>query len=227
MAAVTRKTDRGLPTYRDEADSDTFVLAGAEDLVPAVVERDDGEWVPDVVETADAVVRRYRPRTEGAFARIERWTDRATGGVHWRTVDRDNVTSVFGRGAGARIADPADGGRVFSWLLEERADDRGNVVAFEYKAEDREGVDPASPYERHRLASPTAFANRYLKRSSTETPCRSRRAAGASRWCWTTASTPTTPRRPPRSAPGRPGPTPSPRTAPASRCARTASAGGC
>ncbi|HEX2189995.1 MAG TPA: SpvB/TcaC N-terminal domain-containing protein [Longimicrobiaceae bacterium] len=162
VAAVTRKTDRGLPRYRDEADPDTFVLAGAEDLVPARVER-DGEWVPDVVETADAVVRRYRPRTEGAFARIERWTDRATGSVHWRTVDRDNVTSIFGRSAGARIADPGDGGRVFSWLLEERADDRGNVVVFEYKAEDAAGVDPAAPHERHRLASP-AFANRYLKR---------------------------------------------------------------
>src|SRR5688500_8779021 len=32
--AITRKTDKGLPRYEDAADSDVFVLSGAEDLVP-------------------------------------------------------------------------------------------------------------------------------------------------------------------------------------------------
>ena len=35
---VTRKTDKGLPTYRDAGESDIFILSGAEDLVPMLVE---------------------------------------------------------------------------------------------------------------------------------------------------------------------------------------------
>jgi len=31
---LTRKTDKGLPQYRDAIHSDTFIHSGAEDLVP-------------------------------------------------------------------------------------------------------------------------------------------------------------------------------------------------
>ncbi|HEY3035627.1 MAG TPA: SpvB/TcaC N-terminal domain-containing protein [Streptosporangiaceae bacterium] len=34
LPAITRRTDKGLPHYRDADESDVFVLAGAEDLVP-------------------------------------------------------------------------------------------------------------------------------------------------------------------------------------------------
>ena len=34
LPTITRKTDKGLPTYDDRTDTDVFVLAGAEDLVP-------------------------------------------------------------------------------------------------------------------------------------------------------------------------------------------------
>ena len=34
LPAITRKTDKGLPQYRDADESDVFVLSGAEDLVP-------------------------------------------------------------------------------------------------------------------------------------------------------------------------------------------------
>ena len=40
-------------------------------------------------------------------ARIERWLDKASGNTHWRTISADNVTTVYGRSANARIADPA------------------------------------------------------------------------------------------------------------------------
>jgi hypothetical protein len=33
---ITRKTDKGLPRYRDAEESDTSILSGAEDLVPAL-----------------------------------------------------------------------------------------------------------------------------------------------------------------------------------------------
>ena len=146
LPSIRRKTDKGLPRYRDAEDSDTFVLAGAEDLVPARVET-AGEWRDDVRAEPGYVVRRYRPRVEGAFARIERWTHEDTGDAFWRTVTRDNVARVYGRTTQARVADPDAPARVFEWLLEEESDERGNVIAYEYAAEDRVGVDQALPYE--------------------------------------------------------------------------------
>src|SRR5262249_19781941 len=34
VPSITRKTDKGLPRYLDDAESDVFILSGAEDLVP-------------------------------------------------------------------------------------------------------------------------------------------------------------------------------------------------
>ncbi|MBA2519985.1 MAG: hypothetical protein H0V24_09990, partial [Chloroflexia bacterium] len=34
---ITRKTDKGLPTYDDAGESDEFILSGAEDLVPVAM----------------------------------------------------------------------------------------------------------------------------------------------------------------------------------------------
>ena len=82
IPAITRKTDKGLPRYQDDPDTDTFILSGAEDLVPLREER-DGAWV-QVPEQRTAVgrryeIQRYRPRVEGLFARIERWRDLSSG----------------------------------------------------------------------------------------------------------------------------------------------------
>ncbi len=67
MPAITRKTDKGLPRYLDADESDVFILSGAEDLVPRPNES---------LESADGLfkIQRYRPRIEGLFARIERWS---------------------------------------------------------------------------------------------------------------------------------------------------------
>ena len=167
VPSVSHKTERGLPQYRDDRDSDTFILSGAEDLVPAL--REDGEtWVRDVVPlTPGSFPRRerYRPRVEAAFARIERVTE-ADGNVYWQATTKDNVTSVYGKSPEARITDPAypdSHQRVFRWLLEETHDDRGNVVRYVYKAEDRDGVAPAI-HEKGRLEQRALFSNLYLKR---------------------------------------------------------------
>jgi RHS repeat-associated protein len=160
IPAVTRKTDKGLPRYVDE---DTFVLAGAEDLVPALIEY-DGASIADERTQDGYTVRRYRPRVEGAFARIERWTDRSTGESHWTSVGRDNVTSVFGRSAQARLADPDDPRRVFQWFLEESSDERGNIILYEYKAEDLAEVDFSQPFERPRALDGSRCTQLYPKR---------------------------------------------------------------
>ena len=45
LPSITRKTDKGLPQYRDAEESDVFILSGAEDLVPVLVQDAQGEWV--------------------------------------------------------------------------------------------------------------------------------------------------------------------------------------
>ncbi|WP_437597398.1 SpvB/TcaC N-terminal domain-containing protein [Sorangium sp. So ce590] len=158
---ITRKTDKGLPRYDDAHASDVFVLSGAEDLVAA--RSIDGAEL-DRYETESERVIRYRPRVEGAFARIERREVKASGNVYWTATTPDNITSVYGRSEHARIADPARPERIFSWLLEETRDDKGNVVVYDYKAEDLTGVARDEAAESHRHAGRAAVANRYLKR---------------------------------------------------------------
>ncbi len=160
LPAIARKTEKGLPQYRDEEGSDIFVLAGAEELVPALRESD---WAHDLLEDEEFHIRRYRPRTEGAFSRIERRVDKQSGVVHWRTISRDNITSIFGFGDESRISDPEDETRVFEWLLEESFDGKGNVIRYEYKRENDENLDPSLPQEKNRLAA-EKFALRYPKR---------------------------------------------------------------
>jgi RHS repeat-associated protein len=159
VPSVTRKTSMGLPRYQDAADSDVFMLSNTEDLVPLLKKTGD-TWVPDAGSDPSGryTVRRYRPRVEADFARIERWDENATGDTHWRTISRDNVTSLYGLSTASRITDPASADRVFSWLLERSYDARGNIVVYDYQAEDATGV-PQAVSE----AGRTIIANRYLK----------------------------------------------------------------
>lgn len=165
LSSISRKTDKGLPRYRDAEDGDTFLISGAEDLVPART-RAGNLWEDDVRDAVDGAdsytVRRYRPRLEGLFARIERWTHRTTGDVHWRSIAKDNVTSFYGRSSTARLSDPVDPRRVFQWFLQEMRDDKGNIMRFDYKRENEQGV-PGAVWEKNR-SDPARLAQRYLKR---------------------------------------------------------------
>jgi hypothetical protein len=108
-------------------------------------------------------VQRYRPRIEGLFARIERWIDAASGDTHWRSITPDNVSTLYGKSAESRIADPQDPARVFSWLICESYDDSGNRIVYEYKLEDNNGIEPALAHEANRDPLGRS-ANRYPKR---------------------------------------------------------------
>ncbi|MEV6409492.1 SpvB/TcaC N-terminal domain-containing protein [Streptomyces bobili] len=164
LPSITRKTDKGLPQYRDADESDVYILSGVEDLVPVL--RPDGTRFVDDTSAPGYVVHRYRPRTEGLFARIERWTQVATGDMHWRSVSADNVTTLYGTDSRSRIERPADhqpskeASRIFSWLICESFDDKGDAVVYEYAAENADNVDHSLASERNRLR----IANRYLKR---------------------------------------------------------------
>ena len=168
LPSITRKTDKGLPQYRDDEESDVFILSGSEDLVPVLVQV-SGKWkrVP-VTRTVGADVyhvQQYRPRVEGLFARIERWTNVDTDVIHWRSITKENVTTVYGKDNNARIYDPhvTEPPRIFSWLISETYDDKGNAIVYEYKSEDAVNVDLALANAKNRTQYERS-TNRYLKR---------------------------------------------------------------
>jgi RHS repeat-associated protein len=164
VPSITRKTDRGLPEYRDAEESDVYLLSGAEDMVPVL--QPDGSRFEDTTTAPGYTIHRYRPRIEGLFARIERWTRQSDDDVHWRSISRDNILTLYGKDQNSRIADPADPRRIFTWLLCETRDDKGNAILYEYKPEDGAGVDLTRAHERNRgdRDDPRRKANRYLKR---------------------------------------------------------------
>src|ERR1019366_3486583 len=190
LPSITRKTDKGLPQYFDWEESDVFILSGSEDLVPEYRQDPDGTWVAGhagytrdadgfwVRDTNGALVfhedeldgyrvRRYRPRIEGLFARIERWSKiGAPENVHWRSISKDNILTLYGLDVCSRIADPLDQRRIFTWLICETRDDKGNAMVYRYKPEDGIGVDLTTAHEANRgpLTDPRRTAKRYLKR---------------------------------------------------------------
>lgn len=167
LPSITRKTDKGLPLYRDAEETDVFILSGAEDLVPVLIKSGD-KWKPEVIppRTIDSKtyrIQRYRPRIEGLFARIERWTNQDDSkDSFWRSISRDNITTWYGKTDESRIYDPADPTRIFNWLICESYDDKGNVIVYRYKAEDSAKVDLSQAHERNRTPKGRS-ANRYLK----------------------------------------------------------------
>ncbi|MFG3602504.1 SpvB/TcaC N-terminal domain-containing protein [Micromonospora chersina] len=131
---VSRRTDRGVPLYDDNAD--VFVLSGAEELVPVPL----GTGVPADLP-ADAVLTRYRPRTEAGFARILHVV--GPGQDYWDVWARTGLRSRYGTprppDAPADWTDPAavrtPEGRVFSWLLSSTIDPFGNSVRYGYRGD--------------------------------------------------------------------------------------------
>jgi Salmonella virulence plasmid 65kDa B protein len=173
LPSITRKTDKGLPRYWDAEESDVFILSGAEDLVPVLNDEIVDETLRDGYR-----IRKYRPRIEGLFARIERWTSLDSGEVYWRSISKDNITTLYGKTAESRIADPSDQTRrdpppvplkkgeastIFSWLICESYDDKGNAIRYDYKSEDSAGISLAQVHERNRTVE-SRSANRHLKR---------------------------------------------------------------
>jgi RHS repeat-associated protein len=162
-ASITRKTDQGVPRYLDEENSDDFILSGAEDLVPLL--DDSGAQAIDTTTAPGYTIHRFRPRVEGMFARIERWT-RGDGDVHWRSITKDNILSLYGQTLESRIVDPDRPSQIFSWLICETRDDRGNGIAYEYKEEDGMLIDLTQACERNRgeRNDRRRRTNRYVKR---------------------------------------------------------------
>jgi hypothetical protein len=168
LPSIQRKTDKKLPRYDDAGESDVFLLAGAEDLLPKVDYDGSSLWIPDRDDDLVAggnhfTVRRYRPRIEGLFARIEHISKHGSGGSWWKVTTKENIVTFYGLTAEARIADPEDANRIFKWLPQVSYDNKGNVQQYFYTAEDLTGV-ALHAHENNRINGNAPFANTYLKR---------------------------------------------------------------
>jgi hypothetical protein len=125
LPGICRKTSRGVPRYVD-ANPDTFILSGAEDLV--------------AVAGVGSERARFRPRTEGLFARIEHVTN--ASGDYWEVRAKDGTRTRYGTprpaGAGSGWRDPAITARpgdsgIFAWKITETTDLLGNVIRYTYR----------------------------------------------------------------------------------------------
>jgi hypothetical protein len=170
---ISRKTDKGLPRYFDNNDNETDVfVADEEDLVPVYQKDKDGNPIlvngqrqyVDTTTHPGYAVRTYMHRVEQQFLRIERWTDVTDPTqIHWRKIDNQNVTFIFGLDDQSRIYDSSDddpqSSRIFSWLLTEYYGPEGNAVVYTYKQEDSVGVPTTLASDRNRHP----YHYRYLK----------------------------------------------------------------
>jgi RHS repeat-associated protein len=173
LPSIKRKTEREIPQYLDSPDSDTFLFSETEDLVPEFGKGPDGSFLKDAhgnfqireTETADGsfVIRYYRPRIEGLFARTERWRHKKSAETSWRMITRDNVTTLYGWTASARISDPSDQSRIFEWLPEFVFDDKGNCAHYQYKKENESGFNVSLPHNSNRFpGGKLTYTNTYL-----------------------------------------------------------------
>ncbi len=139
-------------------------------MVPCLKQDAEDNWVPETIpprivygNTYD--IQRYRPRIEGLFARIEKWINRDDPtDIFWRSISKDNITTWYGKTLDCRIVnDPASPSKIYSWLISESYDDKGNVIVYEYAREDSANIDISQVHEQNRKQEDRE-ANCYLKR---------------------------------------------------------------
>jgi RHS repeat-associated protein len=122
IPGVARDTTKGVPGYSDS--EDTFLLSGAEQLVPT--------------RPSSNGAMLYRPRTEGIFARIQHLF--SENDDYWEVRSRNGLKSLYGhsgvRGSdSAVVLNPDDPLQVFSWSLTETTDPFGNRIEYLYERE--------------------------------------------------------------------------------------------
>jgi RHS repeat-associated protein len=122
VPGVSRDTTKSVPRYDDKQDA--FLLSGAEQLVP--------------VSPPSPQTTRYRPRTEGLFARIDHV--RSVQDDYWEVRSRNGHTSLYGHPGqigqdSAVVTNPDNHRRIFSWHLTQTVDLFGNRIEYEYERE--------------------------------------------------------------------------------------------
>jgi hypothetical protein len=115
LPSITRKTDKGLPKYRDADESDVFILSGAEELVPVFVENPAKEWVREgtrrIVNQSTYKVERYVLELKDLLlalsdGQIRMITKTASGAQYLRTMSLPGMDEPWKAGSSIRRTRP-------------------------------------------------------------------------------------------------------------------------
>ena len=79
----------------------------------------------------------------------------------WKTVTKQNITTIYGKSEASRIYDPENNRKIFRWLIEKSHDAKGNIIEYSYKRENDEEINFNKLSETHRKDKP--FAALYPK----------------------------------------------------------------
>lgn len=147
LPSISLYTGAGVPRY-DGSDSYAF---GGQPLVEL-------PEAPRQITVGEVtyIVTRYAPSTASIAERIERWVA-PDGDTIWRHIEQSGLESIYGLDDSARIADPTEPRRVFTWLLQAQYNQSGEAISYEYLAENSANL-PEQPWEAGRDRS----AQRYL-----------------------------------------------------------------
>lgn len=105
LSAIQRRTDKGVPTYRD--DDDIFTYGGTE-----------------LIKVAEG---QYRPKYEGLFAKI--FHRKGDGRDSWEVWFQSGERHLFGETDDSRVR---DGPKVFAWHVTRQIDANGNEIRYAY-----------------------------------------------------------------------------------------------
>jgi hypothetical protein len=182
IPGVARQTAKGIPRYRDYdkdlAKRDTFILSGAEDLVP----------VQALADEPGRKIVRYRPRTEGLFAEILHHYEPSASHNYWEVRSKDGLVSYYGTNPDARehprldprpSRDPAvifkppdessvEPKHIFAWKLTLTKDPFGNRIEYLYTERDQSAA--ADEKEGHRWDQPLLKHIRYVDYGNASNP---------------------------------------------------------
>ncbi len=144
IPSITRRTDKKLPRYHDEEESDIFILDGYDDLVPALETNGTGDWNESVTAHGECLVKRYRTVIEKDFLKIEKCIYNQE--IYWKATNAQNQVTFYGLNDQGRIFDPERPDRIFKWLPQVSFDNLGNIIVYEYIGEENQKVNGAMKY---------------------------------------------------------------------------------
>ncbi len=98
VPSISRRTDKGLPRYSDSEESDTFILSGAEDLVPALIP-DGSDWKRDAFTANGESVVRYDAYNLAVVSTTDALANTTQATIDYSTLQPSLVTEPNGNRA--------------------------------------------------------------------------------------------------------------------------------
>lgn len=151
LSKISIKINKRIPKYNatDKYELDGDILVPQDNTIALPNPRSDQYKGQTCQVTA------YIPRVENSFSQIEHWQNADKSLSFWKVITADNTQNLYG--TDTQIANPDDPSQIFEWLIDQSADNKGNLIIYTYAAENSVNV-PGNTYEVNRSYT----ANRYI-----------------------------------------------------------------